>query len=125
MLELLRLWLTECVGYLQLILETISVFCIIVGLIQAFYFVLILRLKEQDMRLLFGKWLAMALEFQLAADILVTTVEPDMESLIRLAVIALIRTFLNYFLSKELEQEKKEESGKLSEKQNAVDKKVE
>ena len=48
-------------------------------------------------------WLILALEFQLAADILATTVAPSKEELIRLAIIAVIRTFLNYFLGKELD----------------------
>ncbi|MGL4906302.1 MAG: DUF1622 domain-containing protein, partial [Plesiomonas sp.] len=38
-----------------------------------------------------------------AADILATTVAPNKEELVRLAIIALIRTFLNYFLAKELD----------------------
>jgi uncharacterized membrane protein len=50
-------------------------------------------------------WLALALEFQLGADILGTTVTPTLDSLTKLALIAVIRTFLNYFLSKELEAE--------------------
>ena len=54
-------------------------------------------------RLCFGSWLILALEFQLAADILATTVAPSKEELIRLAIIAVIRTFLNYFLGKELD----------------------
>jgi uncharacterized membrane protein len=41
----------------------------------------------------------------LAADILATTVDPDLDSLIKLAIIAVIRTFLNYFLTKELEHQ--------------------
>jgi uncharacterized membrane protein len=53
-------------------------------------------------------WLALALEFQLAADILSTTVSPSLEALARLAIIAVIRTFLNYFLTKELEAESEE-----------------
>ena len=58
-------------------------------------------------KLTFGRWLAMALEFQLAADILNTTVDPDIEGLIKLFGIALIRTFLNYFLTKEIEMQAK------------------
>ncbi len=54
------------------------------------------------LRLLFGGWLALALEFQLASDIVKTTVAPTYENLIQLGAIAVIRTFLNYFLSKEL-----------------------
>ncbi|GCL52085.1 hypothetical protein NIES3804_36730 [Microcystis aeruginosa NIES-3804] len=34
-----------------------------------------------------------------------TTVTPTIEALAQLALIAIIRTFLNYFLSKELETE--------------------
>jgi len=49
--------------------------------------------------------LALALEFQLGADILGTTIAPSAEELVRLALIATIRTFLNFFLGKELEAE--------------------
>lgn len=110
MFEFLRSSLTHIVSYLQLTLEAISVLCIVIGLISTFYVVFISRAKDQNIQLAFGKWLALALEFQLAADILVTTVDPDMDSLMRLALIALIRTFLNYFLSKELAEEKKEQA---------------
>lgn len=54
-------------------------------------------------RLRFGIWLALALEFQLGADILATTITSNLEALGKLAAIAVIRTFLNYFLNKELE----------------------
>ncbi len=56
--------------------------------------------KARTARYCFGDWLATALEFQLAADILATTVDPDLDSLIKLGIIAVIRTFLNYFLAK-------------------------
>ena len=46
----------------------------------------------------------MALEFQLASDIIKTTISPSYEHLIQLGAIAIIRTFLNYFLSKELKE---------------------
>ncbi len=57
------------------------------------------------LRLRFGVWLAIALEFQLGADIVATTVAPTFEVLGRLGAIAAIRTFLNYFLNKELAEE--------------------
>jgi uncharacterized membrane protein len=47
----------------------------------------------------------LALEFQLGADILSTTIAPSPEALTQLAIIAVIRTFLNYFLNKELEKQ--------------------
>jgi uncharacterized membrane protein len=45
----------------------------------------------------------MALEFQLGADIVATTAGPNRDNLIRLAVVAVIRTFLNVFLVRELD----------------------
>jgi uncharacterized membrane protein len=60
-------------------------------------------------RMTFGGWLIVALEFQLAADIVATIVSPTYEHLIQVGAIAAIRTFLNYFLNKELVEE-----GKLS-----------
>jgi uncharacterized membrane protein len=68
-------------------------------------------LEFSQIRLTLGMWLALALEFQLAADILSTTVSPSLEALASLAIIAVIRTFLNYFLSKELEAESEELKG--------------
>jgi len=98
----LRELLVSCVSYLQLLLETISVICVVIGLVKTL--IVLVKVKQgRAARYCFGNWLATALEFQLAADILVTTVDPDLDSLIKLGIIAVIRTFLNYFLSKELE----------------------
>jgi len=52
----------------------------------------------------YARWLVAALTFLLAADIIETTIAPSYEDLIRLAVIALIRTFLNYFLDRDLQE---------------------
>src|SRR5215813_9927868 len=59
-----------------------------------------------NFRLVFGGWLVVALEFQLAADIVGTIVSPTAQHLIELGAIAVIRTFLNYFLGKELKEER-------------------
>lgn len=56
-------------------------------------------------RRMFGGWLIVALEFQLAADIVGTIISPTSEHLIELGGIAVIRTFLNYFLNIELKEE--------------------
>jgi hypothetical protein len=45
------------------------------------------------------------LEFQLAADILTTAVVPTWSDLGKLAVTAVIRTGLNYFLGREIKEE--------------------
>ena len=56
-------------------------------------------------RLSFARYLTLALELQLAADILSTSVAPTWDRIGKLAAIAVIRTALNYFLSKELQAE--------------------
>jgi uncharacterized membrane protein len=58
----------------------------------------------EDIRLQVGKSLALALEFELGADILKTAVAPTLEIIAQLAAIAALRTFLNYFLERELRQ---------------------
>lgn len=52
----------------------------------------------------------MALEFQLAADIMATTVNPNGEQLIQLAAVALIRTVLNVVLAREIAGERAAEA---------------
>lgn len=52
----------------------------------------------------YARWLVAALTFLLAADIIETTIAPSYEDLIRLGVIAVIRTFLNYFLDRDLQE---------------------
>jgi uncharacterized membrane protein len=51
----------------------------------------------------FALWLLLALEFALAADIIRSVISPTWEDIGELAAIAAIRTFLNYFLEKDLD----------------------
>jgi uncharacterized membrane protein len=51
----------------------------------------------------FGTWLLLGLEFELAADIIGSVVSPTWVDIGELAAIAVIRTFLNYFLEQDLE----------------------
>jgi len=51
----------------------------------------------------FGTWLLLGLEFALAADIIGSVVSPTWEDIGQLGAIAVIRTFLNYFLERDLE----------------------
>ncbi|MBV9775336.1 MAG: DUF1622 domain-containing protein [Gemmatimonadetes bacterium] len=57
-------------------------------------------------RLTLARYLAVALEFQLAADILSTAIAPTWDRIGRLGAIAVIRTGLNYFLAREMEGER-------------------
>lgn len=57
-------------------------------------------------RLSFARYLTLALELQLAADILSTSVAPSWDRIGKLAAIAVIRTALNFFLSQEMKDER-------------------
>jgi uncharacterized membrane protein len=115
--------LSHLVAIAKFVLEGFSVICIIIGFIKTLQLAFVLSRRRDSfqsfnkVRLRFGMWLALALEFQLGADILGTTVTPTLDSLTRLALIAVIRTFLNYFLGKELETELllEKEQAKLAE----------
>jgi uncharacterized membrane protein len=58
---------------------------------------------KEEVRLRMGRWLALALEFLLAADILETAVAPTWEEIGQLAAIAALRTALNFFLQREID----------------------
>jgi len=58
--------------------------------------------KEVWMR--FGVWLLLGLEFELAADIVRTVSSPTWTDIGQLGAIGFIRTFLNYFLERDLEK---------------------
>jgi uncharacterized membrane protein len=52
----------------------------------------------------FGTWLLLGLEFELAADIIGSVISPTWEGIGELGAIAVVRTFLNYFLEQDLER---------------------
>ncbi len=60
--------------------------------------------ETENIRLRLGRWLALALEFELGADILRTAIAPTWAEIGQLAAIATIRTLLNYFLQKEIDR---------------------
>ena len=56
---------------------------------------------KEEIRLRLGMWLSLALEFEIAADILRTTIAPTWDAIGKLAAIVVLRTVLNYFLQTE------------------------
>jgi uncharacterized membrane protein len=97
----------------RVLLEGLSVLTVLAGLLATARQALprlgrrLLERPSNRARLTFGSWLALALEFQLGADIVATTVSPSPTHLIQLGVVALIRTFLNMFLGREIEAERR------------------
>ena len=66
---------------------------------------------KEVLRLNFARWLALALEFELAADILRTAVAPTWDEIGQLAAIVVLRTALNYFLQKEIDKAAERQDG--------------
>jgi uncharacterized membrane protein len=106
-------YLVTAVGNLRLVVEAIGAAVIGYGVLATtFRYVLTLIGVREDtnneIRLHLGQYLVLGLEFQLGADILATAVAPTLDEVILLGAIATIRTVLNYFLSQELERERRE-----------------
>ena len=64
-------------------------------------------------RLILARHLALALEFELGADILGTAVSPTWDQIGKLGAVAVIRTGLNFFLSMEMSGERTVEESTL------------
>jgi uncharacterized membrane protein len=58
----------------------------------------------RDVWLRYAGWLVAALTFQLGADILETAIAPSWDDIGRLAAIAVIRTFLDFFLARDVSE---------------------
>lgn len=92
------------------LIDAMALVIVVFGTLEAFYRCIAHLLFHEDIGaerraiwLRYARWLVAALTFQLAADILESAIAPDWESIGRLAAIAAIRTFLNYFLERDVE----------------------
>lgn len=60
--------------------------------------------QKMEIWMHFATWLLLGLEFELAADVIRTAIAPTWSDIGQLASIAAIRTFLSYFLDKDIEK---------------------
>ena len=95
--------------YAALLIEAMALTVIAMGCIEGFVFGLRAQFAanrdSHEMRrvwLRFSRWLIAGLTFQLAADLIHTTIAPTWDDIGRLGAIAAIRTFLNYFLERDM-----------------------
>jgi len=97
----------EIVAWIKLSVELLGAVVIAIGItIAAVGFVRALASGSSSgfiaVRLGFARYLVLALELQLAADILSTAIAPSWEAIGKLAAIAVIRSALNWYLMHEL-----------------------
>jgi hypothetical protein len=76
--------------------------------------------KRKQIFLRFGSWLILALEFELAADIVRSAIAPSWNQIGMLAAIAVIRTFLNFFLERDVEKFSDSERGFVAEREAVI-----
>lgn len=91
-------------------LEAIAIVIIAVGTVEALANISRILwaprttgMERRGVWLDFASWLVAALTFQLAADIISTSFSPNWDEVGRLGAVAAIRTFLSYFLDREVE----------------------
>ena len=109
----------EIAGFIALAIEAAAVLVVSYGSLQALAGVVGTafsrtadEMRGREIWLRFATWILLALEFALAADLVRTAVAPTWDDISKLAVIATIRTMLNYFLAKDIgEFDRAQESG--------------
>ena len=101
--------------YIAYAAEAVAALIIVVGVVQSVWFYLVRVLprgcNHREMvlvRMRLGHALSLSLEFLIGADILKTAVAPSWDDIGQLAAIIGIRTVLNFFLTKEIKQERQE-----------------
>lgn len=97
-------------NYVALAVETVAVLIVAYGSAEAFLQLIAVMMRPRtthgERKALwrrYGVWLLLALEFELAADIVRSVISPSWQDIATLGAIAVIRTFLNYFLEKDLD----------------------
>ncbi|MGB3509444.1 MAG: DUF1622 domain-containing protein [Microcoleaceae cyanobacterium] len=109
-IEITENLLGEFVVFLKIIIEAIAIVIIGFAVLKALAQMWRRRRSpnlfapEGKIRLDLGISLVLALEFLLAADIVATAVSPSWSDIGKLAAVAGVRTFLNFFLEKELKE---------------------
>jgi uncharacterized membrane protein len=105
----MKQWLVFATENAIVIIDALALVIIVVGTVEAFVGGLRAMLgspsghERRDIWLRYARWLVAGLTFQLAADIIETSITTEWQAVARIAAIAAIRTFLNYFLDRDLE----------------------
>jgi len=104
----MREWLVWVTERAVLIIDGMATVIILIGTVEAFIDGIRLMLgsksghERRDVWLRYARWLIAGLTFQLAADILETSIRSGWQAIGQLGVVAVIRTFLNYFLERDM-----------------------
>ncbi len=101
--------LHQLAEYVAMVVNLFAILAIAMGSIQAaigLTRLLLFHATEDELRpvwLSLARWLVAGLSFQLAADIVETTISPSWDDIGKLVAVAVLRTFLNFFLDRDME----------------------
>jgi uncharacterized membrane protein len=102
-------WLRLITKDAVVVIDAMALIIVVVGTVEAFFTGLGAAFRTsashsrfREILVRYGRWLVAGLTFQLAADIIGTSIAPSWEELGQLGAIAAIRTFLNFFLERDL-----------------------
>src|SRR5262245_8539478 len=100
-------WLHSVTRDAVVVIDAMALIIIVIGTVEAFFTGLWAAFPApaqpfREILVRYGRWLVAGLTFQLAADIIETSVAPTWQDVGQLGAIAVIRTFLNYFLERDL-----------------------
>ena len=107
MLGLLEQWTLHLAGAVEACAAVIIGFGVLeatIGALALFVRRTSPHAARERVRLRLGRWLALGLEFELAADILRTAIVPSWNEIGQVGAIIVLRTALNFFLQKEIEK---------------------
>ena len=102
-------WLRLATKDTVIIIDAMALVVVAFGTAEAFFNGLLAvfptpaaKRRRHEAWLHYGRWLVAGLTFQLAADIIGTSIAPSWQEVGQLGAIAVIRTFLSYFLERDL-----------------------
>lgn len=106
----MREWLISVTEFAVVLIDAMALLIVIVGTVAAFvaaaraFFSPLPGLERRRIWLTYARWLVAGLTFQLAADIIESSITQSWEAIGRLAAVAVIRTFLDYFLERDMNE---------------------
>lgn len=106
----LKAWLIRLTEPTVAVIDMLALILIVIATTIAFAKVMKMLAKggtnvqRRDIWLDYGRWLVAALTFQLAADIIESSIYTTWDAIGQLGAIAVVRTFLNYFLERDMEE---------------------
>ena len=99
-------FLHEIARHVAHALELLAVAVIAFGAIESVVGIVRIRMRAESRALVwlaFARWLVAGMTFQLAADVVSTSFDPTWDQIGHLAAIAAVRTFLSFFLDREMD----------------------